>query len=435
MPLFGRLSNAEQQRVFAPSQRRKIVVATNIAETSLTIPGIRYVVDTGLARISRYVPQARTRRLPIEAISQSSADQRKGRCGRVADGVCIRLFSEEDYLARPKFTQPEIQRANLADVILRLKAFAFGAVEDFPFLSPPLPKAVRAGYQLLEELGALAPDGALSAIGRELARLPVDPTVGRMILQARGEKALREVLIIASGLSVQDPRERPLDKQAQADTAHRRFAHPESDFLGLLNIWESYHGEFEQMTQAKLRRFCRDHFLSYTRMREWRDVHSQLEETLRERRDFRPTSIHDGRRGQTGSEADEKLLFISPGYRAIHRSILAGLLGNVATWDEANAGYKAAHDRRVAIFPGSVLFRRSSAAGKGGAAQRGGTALRPNARDRCAGSWPPRSWKRAGSTPAPARESIRLGPWTSRRTSCASPPASRSGTRRRAGSK
>jgi ATP-dependent helicase HrpA len=337
------------------------------------------VVDTGLARLSRYVPQARTRRLPIEAISQSSADQRKGRCGRVADGVCIRLFSEEDYLGRPKFTQPEIQRANLADVILRLKAFAFGEVEDFPFLSPPLPKAVRAGYQLLEELGALAPDGQLSAIGRELARLPVDPTVGRMILQARGEKALREVLIIAAGLSVQDPRERPLDQQAQADTAHRRFAHPESDFLGLLNIWESYHGEFEQMTQAKLRRFCRDHFLSYTRLREWRDVHSQLEETLRERRDFRWTSIHDGRRGQTVSEADEKLLFISAGYRAIHRSILAGLLGNVATWDEANSGYKAGHDRRVAIFPGSVLFRRAGAAGKGGAAKRvGDNALHPD---------------------------------------------------------
>jgi ATP-dependent helicase HrpA len=337
------------------------------------------VVDTGLARLSRYVPQARTRRLPIEAISQSSADQRKGRCGRVADGVCIRLFSEEDYLARPKFTQPEIQRANLADVILRLKAFAFGEVEDFPFLSPPLPKAVRAGYQLLEELGALAPDGQLSAIGRELARLPVDPTVGRMILQARGEKALREVLVIASGLSVQDPRERPLDQQAQADAAHRRFAHPESDFLGLLNIWESYHDEFERMTQAKLRRFCRDHFLSYTRLREWRDVHAQLEETLRERRDFRPSSIHDGRRGQAVSEADEKLLFISAGYRAIHRSILAGLLGNVATWDEANSGYKAGHDRRVAIFPGSVLFRRAGAAGKGGAAKRvGDNALHPD---------------------------------------------------------
>lgn len=369
VPLFGRLSNSEQQRVFAPSQRRKIVVATNIAETSLTIPGIRYVVDTGLARVSRYAPQARTRRLPIEAISQSSADQRQGRCGRMAGGVCIRLFSEEDYLARPKFTQPEIQRANLADVILRLKAFAFGEIEDFPFLSPPLPKSVRAGYALLEELGALQPDGSLSETGRELARLPVDPTVGRMILQARHEKTLREVLVIAAGLSVQDPRERPLEKQAQADAAHRRFAHPESDFLALLNIWEAYQGEFEQMTQARLRRFCRDHFLSYTRMREWRDVHAQLAEVLKDRRGFRMTSVHDGRRARAADQEDDRLLFASPGYRAIHRSILAGLLGNLATWDEANPGYKATHDRRVAIFPGSALFQRTAAGGKGAGAR------------------------------------------------------------------
>jgi ATP-dependent helicase HrpA len=367
VPLFGRLTNAEQQRVFSPSQRRKIVVATNIAETSLTIPGIRYVVDTGLARVSRYVPQARTRRLPIEEISRSSADQRKGRCGRVSDGVCIRLFSEADYVARPEFTQPEIHRANLADVILRLKAFAFGEAEDFPFLSPPLPKAVRAGHALLEELGALEPNGSLSEIGRDLARLPVDPTVARMILQARSEKALKEVLVIAAGLSVQDPRERPLDRQAQADAVHRRFAHPESDFLALLNIWEAYHGEFEQMTQAKLRRFCGEHFLNYTRMREWRDVHAQLEQVLGERREFRMTSVHDGRKA---AGDDDKLLFASPGYRAIHRSILAGLLGNLATWDEANPGYKATQDRRVAIFPGSVLFRRSPAAARGGHKQK-----------------------------------------------------------------
>jgi ATP-dependent helicase HrpA len=360
VPLFGRLTNAEQQRVFSPSQKRKIVVATNIAETSLTIPGIRYVVDTGLARVSRYVPQARTRRLPIEEISQSSADQRKGRCGRVSDGVCIRLFSQADYLARPRFTQPEIQRANLADVILRLKAFAFGEAEDFPFLNPPLPKAVRAGYALLEELGALEPDGSLSEIGRDLARLPVDPTVGRMILQARREKALNEVLVIAAGLSVQDPRERPLDKQDQADSMHRKFAHPESDFLVLLNIWESYHGEFEQMTQAKLRRFCREHFLSYTRMREWRDVHSQLVQVLGERREFKMTSVHDGSKGRTEKD-DDKMLFASPSYRAIHRSILTGLLGNLATWDEVNPGYKATHDRRVSVFPGSMLFRRPGA--------------------------------------------------------------------------
>lgn len=359
VPLFGRLSNAEQQRVFAPSGRRKVVVATNIAETSITIPGIRYVVDTGLARVSRYAPQARTRRLPIEAVSQASADQRRGRCGRVAEGVCIRLYSEADYLARPRFTQPEIQRANLADVILRLKAFAFGPVEEFPFLSPPSAKAVASGYALLEELGALAPDRSLSEIGRQLARLPVDPSVGRMILQARREKALREVLIITSALSVQDPRERPLDKQQQADAAHRRFLHPDSDFLTLLNIWEDFHGEFDRMSQSGLRRFCREHFLSYARLREWRDVHAQLEDALSGARDFRMTSVHQGGR-------EEEMRFGTPGYRAIHRSILAGLLGNLATWDEANAVYKATYDRRVAIFPGSVLFRRSAPGAKGG---------------------------------------------------------------------
>jgi len=367
VPLFGRLSNAEQQRVFAPSQRRKLVLATNIAETSLTIPGIRFVVDTGLARLSRYSPQARTRRLPIEPVSQSSADQRKGRSGRVADGVCIRLYSEKDFLERPRFTQPEIQRANLADVILRMKAFGLGDIERFPFLNMPAAKAIRAGYALLEELGAMneaaeakSAEAAglqtreLTPLGRELARLPVDPTVGRMILQAREERALREVLAIAAGLSIQDPRERPLDKQQQADQAHRRFVHPDSDFLTLLNIWDAYHDQFETMTQAKLRRFCRDHFLSYTRMREWRDIHAQLLDTLKERDEFRMTSALQGVKN-----VDEKTtVFGTPSYRAIHRSVLAGLLGNIGHLDEENGGYKATHDRRVALFPGSVLYKR-----------------------------------------------------------------------------
>ncbi len=361
VPLFGRLSGAEQQRVFAPTQRRKIVIATNIAETSLTIPGIRFVVDTGLARLSRYSPQARTRRLPIEPIAQSSADQRKGRCGRVADGVCIRLFAEADYLERPRFTQPEIQRANLADVILRMKAFGLGDIERFPFINMPATKSIRAGYALLEELGAIAETetaaGAgreLTPVGRELARLPVDPTVGRMILQARTEKALREVLVIAAGLSIQDPRERPMDKQAQADAAHRRFAHPDSDFLTLLNIWETYHDQFETMAQSKLRRFCRDHFLSYTRMREWRDIHAQLLDVLQERDGFKLTSAFAGLK----TDAAKATAFGTPPYRAIHRSILAGLLGNIAHRDEENGGYKATHDRRVTLFPGSVLFVR-----------------------------------------------------------------------------
>ncbi len=419
VPLFGRLSNAEQQRVFAPTQRRKIVLATNIAETSLTIPGIRFVVDTGLARVSRYAPQARTRRLPIEPIAQSSADQRKGRSGRVADGVCIRLYSEKDYLERPRFTQPEIQRANLADVILRLKAFGLGDIERFPFINLPAARSIRAGYALLEELGALeraaaegrsamgeggAPSAAatdvtgagpsspasrpapalstaLTPIGRELARLPVDPTVGRMILQGRTERALREVLVIAAGLSIQDPRERPLDKQQQADAAHRRFVHPDSDFLTLLNIWEAFHEEFETLTQARLRRFCRDHFLSYTRLREWRDVHAQLLDTLREREDFRlttalapagPAPEPGGRRGAPSRE--DPLAFGTPAYRAIHRSILAGLLGNIAHLDEENGGYKATHDRRVTLFPGSALFRREEPKRKAAAPKPGAEA-------------------------------------------------------------
>ena len=353
VPLFGRLTNAEQQRVFATSQARKIVVATNIAETSLTIPGIRFVIDTGLARLSRYVPQSRTRRLPVEPVSQSSADQRKGRCGRVSDGVCIRLYSEQDYNDRPRFTQPEIQRSNLADVILRMKAFGLGDIEEFPFLNAPPAKGIRAGYALLHELGALDDAGVLTDLGRELARLPVDPTVGRMILQARTEKALREVLIIASGLSIQDPRERPIDQKEKADSAHKRFTHPDSDFLALLAIWDDYHGEFETMTLGKLRKFCTAHFLSFMRMREWRDVHSQLEDSLRESDGFKRTSVFDG--VKPGQELD--ITIGTPAYRSIHRAILAGLLGNIGTrTDEGD--YKAAHDRRVTIFPGSALAEK-----------------------------------------------------------------------------
>lgn len=362
VPLFGRLSTAEQQRVFSTSQRRKLIVATNIAETSLTIPGIRFVVDTGLARISRYSPQARTRRLPIEPVAQSSADQRKGRAGRVAAGVCIRLYSEQDFNERPRFAQPEIQRANLADVILRMKAFGLGDIERFPFINMPAAKSIRAGYALLEEIGALdanANEAArqLTPVGRELARLPVDPTVGRMILQARAEKAVREVLVIASGLSIQDPRERPMEKQQQADAAHRRFANADSDFLTLLNIWDAFHDEFDRLSQAKLRRFCKDHFLSYTRMREWRDVHAQLLDVLESRADFKFTSVFDGL--QPDQITPDKEAFGTPAYRAIHRSILAGLLGNIALRDDENPGYKATHDRRVVIFPGSMLAVRA----------------------------------------------------------------------------
>lgn len=377
IPLFGRLSQAEQQRIFSGSQRRKIIVATNIAETSLTLPGIRYVVDTGLARVSRYVPTARTRRLPIEEVAQSSCDQRKGRAGRVAEGVCVRLYSEEDYNARPRFAQPEIQRANLADVILRLKAFGLGDIERFPFINMPATKSIRAGYALLEELNALdgdAPESAanrpLTPLGRELARLPVDPTVGRMILQAREERALHEVLVIAAGLSIQDPRERPLEAREKADAAHRRFVHPDSDFLTLLAIWEAFHDELERLSQARLRKFCREHFLSYTRIREWRDIYAQLLDVLESRRDFRMNSVFDG--VAPADRTAEKLASGTPAYRAIHRSILSGLLGNIAVRDEENGGYRATHDRRIALFPGSALSvreERSKMPDRAGAAQ------------------------------------------------------------------
>ncbi len=368
VPLFGRLTNAEQQRVFSPTQKRKVVVATNIAETSLTIPGIRFVIDTGLARVSRYVPQSRTRRLPIEAVAQSSAEQRKGRCGRVSDGVCIRLFSEEDFNERPRFAQPEIQRSNLADVILRMKAFGLGDIEEFPFLNAPPMKGIRAGYGLLHELGAIDEAGGLTALGRDLAHLPVDPTVGRMILQARQEKALREVLVIGAALSIQDPRERPLDKQEKADAAHRKFTHQDSDFLTLLAIWEAYHDEFESMTLGKLRKFCTTHFLSFMRMREWRDVHAQLVDVIKGGEGFELSSVYDGvqaarekqpQRNKQREEADsaQDLAMITPAFRAIHRSILSGLLGNIATRDE-DGTYNAAQDRKVAVFPGSALFER-----------------------------------------------------------------------------
>src|SRR5580765_6792847 len=263
VPLFGRLSAGDQQRVFAPSSRRKIVIATNIAETSLTIPGIRYVIDSGLARISRYNPRTRIKRLPVEPVSQSSANQRKGRAGRVEAGVCIRLYAEEDFAERPQYTQPEIQRANLAEVILRMKAFRLGEIESFPFINPPSPGAIQGGYQLLQELGALDEARELTQLGRDLARLPIDPTLGRMLLQAQHEHATRELLIIAAGLSIQDPRERPLDQKDAAASAHKRFVDPKSDFLTLLNIWNAVHEQWETLrTQSQRRKFCKSNFLS-----------------------------------------------------------------------------------------------------------------------------------------------------------------------------
>ncbi len=351
--LFGRMPAAEQQRIFSPEGRRRVIVATNVAETSLTIPRIGTVIDTGLARISRYNPRTRTKRLPVEAISQSSANQRAGRAGRISDGLCIRLYDEDDFEKRPRFTQPEIQRANLAEVILRMKAFRLGEVETFPFLNPPLPQAIRAGYQLLEELGALTQSTPgtgydLTPLGRELARLPVDPTLGRMLLQAREEGALPEMLVIAAGLSVPDPRERPEDAKEAANAAHKLFAHPESDFLTLLNLWKAapaLEGGAVRTSRNALRRFCKTNFLSLTRMREWRDVYRQLEETMRGTGKRRPEA------GKNCGKKEEEV------YAAVHRSILAGLLGQIAQREERNA-YKASGSRAVTLFPGSHLYER-----------------------------------------------------------------------------
>lgn len=368
IPLFGRLSGSDQQRAFSESALRKVVLATNIAETSITIPGIRYVVDAGLARLSRYNPRTRTKRLPIEPVSQSSANQRKGRSGRVQDGICIRLYSEEDFNGRPVFTQPEIQRANLAEVILRMKAARLGEIETFPFLDAPSPAAIRAGYDLLRELGALDEQRQLTPLGSDLARLPVDPTIGRIVLQSVKEGVLEDILVIASGMSIQDPRERPFEEAAAASTAHRKFQHPFSDFLTLLNLWETFHTQWERLkTQNQLRRFCKANFLSYLRMREWVDIHAQLESTFHETIGVTGVQSWDeedaegeegaGHPAAAGRTENKPLLALRPDdrrYQAIHRSILTGLLGHVAQRTERNL-YRATGNRQVAVFPASAL--------------------------------------------------------------------------------
>src|SRR5688500_8037218 len=276
LPLYARLSADEQNKVFQPHGRRRIVLATNVAETSLTVPGIHYVVDPGYARISRYSPRTKVQRLPIERVSQASADQRKGRCGRVAEGVCIRLYSEDDYLSRPRYTDPEILRTNLASVILQMTALRLGQVQEFPFIAPPDYRAIKDGYQTLHELGAIDDRNELTDIGRALARLPIDPRIGRMILAAADEGVMDEVLIIASALSIQDPRERPMDKADAADAAHAKFRDENSDFVGFLKLWDFYHEHAHHLSGSKLRKLCQENFISYVRMREWHDVHQQL---------------------------------------------------------------------------------------------------------------------------------------------------------------
>ncbi len=336
LPLFARLSAAEQERVFHGGSMRRIVLATNVAETSLTVPGIRYVVDTGQARVKRYSYRNKVEQLQIEAISRASARQRAGRCGRVAAGICIRLYEEADLAARPEFTDPEILRSSLAAVILRMKALRLGAIESFPFIEAPPARAIADGYQLLGELGAIDDNGDLTAIGSELTRLPLDPCVGRMILAGRDHDCLSEMLVIGSALSVQDPRERPLESQDAADKAHKRFAHERSEFLADLNLWNWFNQAIEhKKSQRDLRDQCRENFVSQTRLREWRDVHSQLLATVAE---------HGWRINQTPAT-----------YEQVHLALLTGLLGNIGCKSEEEAHYLGAHGIKFFAWPGTTL--------------------------------------------------------------------------------
>ena len=276
LPLYGRLQHAEQARIFSAHKTRRVVLATNVAETSITVPGINYVVDTGTARISRYSLQSKVQRLPVEAISQASANQRKGRCGRIANGICIRLYSEQDFDSRPLYTDPEIQRTNLAAVILKMLQLKLGDVENFPFIEMPETKAINEGHKLLIELNAITAGKALTSIGRQMAALPIDPRYARMLLESNKLNCLREVLIIVSGLSIQDPRESNSENKQVAIERQTEYKHVDSDFLSLVKLWDAYEALRQGSTQAVLRKYCKKQFLSFMRMREWREVHRQL---------------------------------------------------------------------------------------------------------------------------------------------------------------
>ena len=339
LPLYGRLSNTAQNQIFNPIQnKRRIILATNVAETSLTVPGIHYVIDTGLARISRYSTRNKVQQLPIEKISQSSANQRAGRCGRITAGVCIRLYSEVDFQNRPKFTDPEILRTNLASVILQMKGLKLGDPKDFPFIDPPPTKMINDGLRLLLEIGAVNKNQDLTKVGKQLIRLPIDPKIGRIVIAGGALHCLKEILIITSGLSIQDPRERPLDQQQAADIAHTRFVHEQSDFLSYLNIWEEFQNQKNQLSQNKLRTYCHDHFLSYLRLKEWQDTHQQLQDLA----------------VQLGFSINQ----IPAEYNVIHQALLAGLLTNIAFKTE-RADYLGTRNIKLHIFPGSGLFQKA----------------------------------------------------------------------------
>jgi ATP-dependent helicase HrpA len=338
LPLYARLSAAEQQRVFRTGPRRRVVLATNVAETSLTVPGIHYVVDPGSARISRYSARLKVQRLPIEPISQASADQRKGRCGRVAEGICIRLYDEEDFDGRPRFTDPEIQRTNLASVILQMAAAGLGDIEDFPFLDPPDRRQIRDGVALLEELGALDSRGRLTKLGRRLADLPVDPRMARMVLEADRIGCATEVIVIAAALSIQDPRERPAEKAAQADQLHARFADETSDFIALLNLWRYLRERQRELSSNQFRKRCLAEFLHHLRIREWQDLVEQLRQSAK--------GIGVTLNRTPAEPAD------------VHRAVLSGLLSHLGMRDERGREYSGARGARFMIFPGSALARR-----------------------------------------------------------------------------
>ncbi|MER8086509.1 ATP-dependent RNA helicase HrpA [Streptomyces sp. NPDC058316] len=343
LPLYARLSHAEQHRVFQRHTGRRIVLATNVAETSLTVPGIKYVIDPGNARISRYSHRTKVQRLPIERISQASANQRKGRCGRTSDGICIRLYSEDDFLTRPEFTDPEILRTNLASVILQMTAAGLGDIEKFPFIDPPDHRNIRDGIQLLQELGALDPDEKdpkkrLTQLGRKLSQLPVDPRLARMVIEAERNGCVREVMVIAAALSIQDPRERPSDKQTQADQQHARFKDETSDFLAFLNLWRYIREQQKERGSSSFRRMCKQEYLNFLRIREWQDIYAQLRTVAKQ------MDIH------LNEEAAPE--------QSVHVSLLAGLLSHIGLKDTEKNEYLGARSAKFAIFPGSALFKK-----------------------------------------------------------------------------
>lgn len=360
-PLYARLPNKDQQKVFNPNGPRRIVLSTNVAESSLTVPGIRYVIDTGTARISRYSPRSKLQRLPIEAVSRASADQRAGRCGRVGPGICYRLYSAEDYLQREAYTPPEILRSNLAAVILQLEGLGLGAVEEFPFLDPPKAEAVRDGYKTLFEIHAVDDEHRLTPLGRTLNRLPVDPRIARIIVAGEQEHCLEEILIIAAALEVQDPRDRPLDKQQLADEAHSRFADASSDFLSYLKLWDFYHKLKDELTRSQLRKACQQNFLSYLRMKEWVDVHRELVDVVRTSgvREKRGTRDSAERQHAPKTVRNWDQPFDTQRFAAIHRALLSGFLSGVAMRAETGE-YITAGGSRASIWPGSGLAAKSA---------------------------------------------------------------------------